>query len=94
MPVTSPKFKSKKTKALIQQASKAPAFEAESTALLPLGAMLLAGSLSTATLAQTAPASADVAGTLGTVTVRDRDTMKQTRVSLADLGEYLWEHLQ
>ncbi len=30
----------------------------------------------------------------GTVTVRDRDTMKQTRVSLADLGEYLWEHLQ
>jgi glycyl-tRNA synthetase len=30
----------------------------------------------------------------GTVTVRDRDTMKQDRVSLADLGEYLWEHLK
>lgn len=29
----------------------------------------------------------------GTVTVRDRDTMKQDRVSLADLGSYLWEHL-
>lgn len=30
----------------------------------------------------------------GTVTVRDRDTMKQDRVSLADLGNYLWEHLR
>ncbi|HNL42850.1 MAG TPA: TonB-dependent siderophore receptor, partial [Ottowia sp.] len=35
--------------------------------------MLLAGSLSTAALAQT-PASAPVAGTLGTVTVRDSAT--------------------
>ena len=71
MPVISPKFKSKKTETLVQTAPKAPVFEADSSALLPLGAMLLAGSLSTATLAQTAPASADVAGTLGTVTVRD-----------------------
>ncbi len=85
MPVTSPKFKSKKTKALIQQASKAPAFEAESTALLPLGAMLLAGSLSTATLAQTAPASADVAGTLGTVTVRDAAATDGPTTSKAQL---------
>ncbi|QQS15586.1 MAG: glycine--tRNA ligase [Candidatus Moraniibacteriota bacterium] len=30
----------------------------------------------------------------GTVTVRDRDTMKQDRLSLADLGNYLWEHLR
>ncbi len=85
MPVTSPKFKSKKTKALIQQASKAPAFEAESTALLPLGAMLLAGSLSTATLAQTAPASAAVAGTLGTVTVRDAAATDGPTTSKAQL---------
>ncbi len=30
----------------------------------------------------------------GTVTVRDRDTMKQERVSLAELGSYMREHLK
>lgn len=44
--------------------------EVGSTPLLPLGAMLLAGSLGSVALAQ-APATGDVAGTLGTVTVRD-----------------------
>ncbi|QTD46316.1 hypothetical protein [Ottowia testudinis] len=38
--------------------------------LLPLGAMLLAGSLGTAALAQTPP-DAPVAGTLSAVAVRD-----------------------
>ena len=73
MPPIRSKSKAKKPESLIQQAPNAPVFEADSTPLLPLGAMLLAGSLSTAALAQT-PASAPVAGTLGTVTVRDSAT--------------------
>ena len=73
MPPIRSKSKAKKPESLIQQAPNAPVFEADSTPLLPLGAMLLAGSLSTAALAQT-PASAPVAGTLGTVTVRDSST--------------------
>lgn len=44
--------------------------ETHAGGLLPLGAMLLAGSLGTAALAQ-APAAGESAGTLGTVTVRD-----------------------
>ena len=78
------KSKPIKPQARSRQAQAAPVIEASHAPLLPLGAMLLAGSLGSAALAQTAdpapaptPASAasapaGTAGTLGTVTVRDK----------------------
>ncbi len=56
----------------VHQAQKATETGANNTPLLPLGALLLAGTLGTAAVAQTPPAAAPAtAGTLDAVTVRD-----------------------
>ena len=73
---TAQEIKPNRTPALTNQAQPATESVVKTTPLLPLGALLLAGSLGTAALAQTpasAPASAASApaDTLGTVTVRD-----------------------
>ena len=77
--IAAKKSKPFEPKAPVRSACNAPDTEAIHTPLLPLGAMLLAGTLGTAAVAQTAPAPAPAnaasaaapAGTLGTVTVRD-----------------------
>ncbi len=76
------KSKPKTPQSPAHKAQPAPVIEANHAPLLPLGAMLLAGSLSSVAFAQTAPATPPAsaasvpagatAGTLGTVTVRDK----------------------
>lgn len=69
MPVSRKSSAPKRTRRS-RPAASASAPEASPAPLLPLGAMLLAGSLGSVAFAQT-PAAGEAAGTLGTVTVRD-----------------------
>jgi hypothetical protein len=67
-----PKIQANRPPAPVHQAQTATETGANNTPLLPLGALLLAGTLGTAAVAQTPPAAAPAtAGTLDAVTVRD-----------------------